>query len=97
MSNNTYNGWTNWETWLFKLWLDNDEYTYSLIQRVAKQSKTAHDLSDNLRNIAEKMMEETGLESGFYADICNNAIKMVDFLEIATTLRLDIEDEGGAK
>ena len=43
------------------------------------------------------MMEETGLESGFYADICNNAIKMVDFLEIATTLRLDIEDEGGAK
>ena len=28
---NTYNGWTNWETWNFKLWLDNSEDTYKSI------------------------------------------------------------------
>lgn len=25
MNEKTYNGWTNWETWNVKLWMDNDE------------------------------------------------------------------------
>ena len=30
-----YNGWSNWETWNYKLWLDNDERLYNLINRSA--------------------------------------------------------------
>jgi hypothetical protein len=30
MSDNSYNGWTNWETWNMALWLDNDEGFYNL-------------------------------------------------------------------
>ena len=26
-----YNGWTNYETWNFKLWLDNDETTHKFV------------------------------------------------------------------
>jgi hypothetical protein len=26
MTDNAYNGWSNWETWNVKLWLDNDQY-----------------------------------------------------------------------
>lgn len=26
--NTTYNGWTNYETWLIKLWIDNNEESY---------------------------------------------------------------------
>jgi len=25
MKDDTYNGWANYETWLWKLWLDNDQ------------------------------------------------------------------------
>jgi hypothetical protein len=27
MSEETYNGWTNWDTWNAKLWLDNEQWT----------------------------------------------------------------------
>ncbi len=28
MTNDTYNGWTNYGTWNVNLWVDNDEYVY---------------------------------------------------------------------
>ena len=31
-----YNGWYNYETWNLKLWLDNDEGTYNMVQEKAK-------------------------------------------------------------
>jgi len=31
--NNTYNGWTNYETWNVALWLGNDEGLYNLVRR----------------------------------------------------------------
>jgi len=31
-----YNGWYNYETWNLKLWLDNDEDTYFIVQEKAK-------------------------------------------------------------
>ena len=31
MSNQEYNGWTNWETWNFKLWIDNSEDSYKAV------------------------------------------------------------------
>tara|TARA_E500000305_G_C3869036_1_gene164229 strand:+ start:281 stop:553 length:273 start_codon:yes stop_codon:yes gene_type:complete len=29
MSNNTYNGWTNWQTWNVLIWLDNEQNLYN--------------------------------------------------------------------
>jgi hypothetical protein len=38
MTDKTYNGWTNYPTWAFKLHLDNDEYTYDMVQGLVKDS-----------------------------------------------------------
>ena len=38
MSDKTYNGWTNYETWLVKLWMDM-EISKSLINDVVEESK----------------------------------------------------------
>ena len=33
MTNNTFNGWSNYETWNVALWLQNDENLYSIARR----------------------------------------------------------------
>jgi len=38
-----YNGWTNYETWNFKLWLDNDQDLHNYIIGEIKKIKTAPD------------------------------------------------------
>ena len=35
-----YNGWSNYETWNFKLWLDNDQEVYNYIIDEIKKIKT---------------------------------------------------------
>ena len=34
-----YNGWSNWETWNAKLWLDNDEYVHAMIVEMVEAGK----------------------------------------------------------
>ena len=34
----TYNGWTNYETWAVKLWMDNDEGSYHYWQEAAREA-----------------------------------------------------------
>lgn len=36
MNNNTYNGWTNYETWVVNLWMDNSEGSYDYWREVAE-------------------------------------------------------------
>lgn len=37
MNTKEYNGWTNYETWLVKLWMDNEQGTQSYFQEQAEQ------------------------------------------------------------
>lgn len=88
MSNQEYNGWTNWETWNFKLWLDNSEDSYMSVLFLTLEVKEAEEgvftLSKELESLANDLREESvTFETGFFADVCNSAIKKVNFYEIA--------------
>jgi hypothetical protein len=48
-TNETYNGWTSWETWNANLWLTNDEGTLNY-------AKTAEDYHE-LKEIWEEILE----------------------------------------
>lgn len=104
MNTQKYNGWSNYETWLVKLWIDNDEGSYNYWQEEAqrvydaaeesdtftKAEQAALDLDDILKSYHEQIIEESGVpQSGFIADLMNAAMSEVDWHEIAEAL---IED-----
>lgn len=68
MNSDTYNGWTNYETWQASLWL-GDAQCYS---------SDSEELEEMIHILAD-----TEAKSGLYMDIFNSWIYCVNFHEIA--------------
>jgi hypothetical protein len=99
----TYNGWTNYETWAVKLWMDNEEGTYNYWQDVTRdilrrsvartylteREAAAIELADLLKAEHEEAAPEV---SGVFADLLSAALSEVDWHEIASSLIGDIEE-----
>ncbi len=106
--NKRYNGWTNYETWNFALWLGNDYGSYEYWQEqtrdayrhaqssssFSRSEQAALDLAHMLQNEIE---ENTPTVTGFYADVLNTAISEVNWYEITEHWidDLDKDEEGG--
>ena len=91
-----YNGWTNWETWNFKLWLDNDYVTY---KSVTSGIAICNDISEGsiyLKCVAETLAEDQLKDhegSSVIHDFVNASISKINFDEIAESYLEEIEDE----
>lgn len=83
-----YNGWANYETWNYKLWLDNDQSTYNAMRRLASEHQDAYTLSKALSEYAHD--NAPLLEPSFYSDVMNASIREVDFFEIAESYLKEI-------
>ena len=90
--NNTYNGWTNYETWNFKLWLDNDEASYKRIQELVKTcNKDEFELASNLSDLAHNEAPE--MHASFYSDVMMASVREVNYLEVAKSYIDELEAE----
>jgi hypothetical protein len=84
----TYNGWSNYETWNFKLWLDNDEETYNRTKELVKASnRDAGELASHLRDLA--MDEAPEIQASFYSDVMMASVREVNYYEVAKSLLED--------
>jgi hypothetical protein len=100
-----YNGWTNYETWNLKLWLDNDQGLSEHWQEAARTAFDDTDATDDTatrkREAAEALAEQIGTDTadgapacaGFYGDVLGAAIGAVDYREIAEALIEDLDDD----
>jgi hypothetical protein len=95
-ADSSYNGWSNYETWVVNLWLGNDEGSYttcrSLTQRCFEEAVANEVLSRKeracyqLANALKEMIEDGNPLAGdasVYADLLNASISEVNWQEIA--------------
>ena len=97
MSGKTYNGWSNYETWAVKLWLDNDYGSYSYMQErsaevladntdedgKADDDGFKRDFADFLKDHHEEAREELNMPTSVFTDLLGAALSEVDWYEIA--------------
>ena len=92
MTDEKYNGYTNYETWLWSLWLDNTEglsdYWITRANEIKKDSDNPlHDVAEALLFDADEMAEQWMPEqSGVFADLINGAMSKIDWRDIAENL-----------
>jgi hypothetical protein len=104
MNQQKYNGWTNYETWLVKLWLDNDQGSQQYWQEQAqsafdgaeadetftRKDNASFALRDQLKDWHEEIaFEQVGRNNGFVVDLLNASLSEVNWQEISASL---IED-----
>ena len=95
----TYNGWTNYETWAVALWIDNDEPSYRHWRAVADEMREngpqpiagtsltrepRHILADRLANALENEMPD--LPASMWSDLLRHSFARVNWPEIADHL-----------
>jgi len=87
MSDNTCNGWTNYETWQAALWLNEADYLGHL-QEGGVTEVTSEMLEDELYELANGDWMQ-----GLARDIYNGWISSVNLNEIADNFNRDLERE----
>ena len=104
----TYNGWTNYETWVVKLWMDNDPITQTYWDEQAREAREhpiknqymtldrrqVHALVEKLKAYHEEQAEQfLADQASVFADLLNAGLGGVNWYEIAESLLNDLEEE----
>ncbi len=86
-----YNGWTNYYTWNYKLWIDNDQGSYNYWQERA-QALSLYDLEQELKESLQEAAHERLPQASCLTDMLGYAIQAINFNEIATHLKQESEE-----
>ena len=94
----TYNGWTNYETWLCNLWLDGlefEDFIHDLSDDLEDKDAVLDWCADYLEQLVEDLIEDATPNgvSGFITDLINSAFREIDFRDIAEHYVDDIWDD----
>lgn len=92
----TYNGWTNYETWNVALWLDNEEGSYHYVRDLLADAIETHgpDSDDSdaamfaFADSIEEMVTDSAPDLGatMFADLLGAALSEVSWTEIARSI-----------
>ena len=86
----TYNGWTNYETWNVKLWIDNEQGTQEYWQEAAQDALESADADQYFTKVERAILNLSDRLKDEYEDIVQ------DFLESSKMSASFISDLLGA-
>lgn len=86
----SYNDWSNWETWITKLWIgEHYDYWRGIIARYigkANKEEALRDLATWLKDEHEEHLSSATEVRGVYFDLLSAALHKVNWEEIARHL-----------
>ena len=106
MNNDTYNGWSNYETLKWKLWLDKEQSTHEYWKSIAKEITDTVDPEYDWQTPEEAWIAElvyrltidmdeqaTALDiaTGPFAEIMNAGLGKINWKEIAESLLDEVQ------
>jgi hypothetical protein len=107
VSRETYNGWTNYETWAVALWLDNESGSCDYWREQAQEAWNAAEATpgsqvlNKLKEYHEERAEELGLykteRMGVFGDLLNAAMSEVDWHDIARHYIAEVDQDADAE
>jgi hypothetical protein len=92
-----YNGWSNYETWVTKLWIDNDYSTYTHFRNEARRYD--HEIQGDQYKFGEHIKDDfeeanpLGDEASVFSDLMSSALSEVDWYEIAGSIMDEVKEE----
>lgn len=106
MSDTRYNGWSNYETWCYNLWISNEESTQMYWTERAQAAYDATDEDESIkdrkdqaaRDLAQEMESEMteGIPegvTGLYQNLLTTSLQAIDFQEVAENWIDEVETE----
>ena len=88
----TYNGWTNRETWLTNLWLTNEPETERKLRQISGKLANRQDRAQVLAVYVTAMAPLD--DPSLYTDLIQGALDRVDWAEIIENHEHDDDDAG---
>jgi hypothetical protein len=85
MSNDSYQGWANRETWCVALWLDNEQTPHEACRMLAQEAADAYEAADRIERYVENMIVADGMQLG----LINCCLARCDWAEIADHFRAE--------
>lgn len=81
MKKENYNDWSNRETWIISLWLNNEPTTYELAREYAQASP------EDLKEWIQSLKNNHDNTAGMFNDLLETALDRVDWRELADTFK----------
>ncbi len=92
-----YNGWTNYETWNCKLWIDNSEsesdyWLDRAADLIERSNRAGYLLADELKAHYQEEADNLLPDASMFTDLLGAAISAINFDEIAEHIMEEAKD-----
>jgi len=78
----TYSGWSNHETWLASLWLNNDEYSYKTLLEAYSHGKNKFEQAVWLEDVLRYQFDDECGDPSLWTDLLQSAYSHIDWVEV---------------